>query len=216
MTCVTYLSFNAFETGFCPMGEEFEARLQSHPLYNYAAQNWGHHARAASTEVEQLTLNFLKSEKTVSVSSQAMIASRDDSGYNQRVPRQMTGVHLAAYFGLKEAIVALLKNGHNLDCKDTYGQTPPWWGAEKGHEAVVKLLLEKGADSNSKDKYDWTPLSWAEKGREAVVELLEDGTDLESEEGTDLESKDEDRPTPLSWAVGNGHEAVMKLLLEKL
>jgi ankyrin repeat protein len=31
-----------------------------------------------------------------------------------------------------------------------------------GHEAVVKLLLEKGADLEAKDNnYDQTPLSWA-------------------------------------------------------
>jgi ankyrin repeat protein len=43
----------------------------------------------------------------------------------------------------------------------------------KGCEAVVKLLLDKGADLQSKDKYGRTPLSWAaEKGHEAVVKLL--------------------------------------------
>src|SRR5436190_933809 len=40
-----------------------------------------------------------------------------------------------------------------------------------GHEAVVKLLLEKGADLESKDDVDGgTPLWWAAKnGHEAVV-----------------------------------------------
>jgi ankyrin repeat protein len=38
---------------------------------------------------------------------------------------------------------------------------------------VVKLLLEKGAELESKDKYGQTPLSWAaERGHEAVVKLL--------------------------------------------
>jgi ankyrin repeat protein len=41
-------------------------------------------------------------------------------------------------------------------------------------EAVVKLLLEKGAELETKDKdYGWTPLSWAALGgHEAVVKLL--------------------------------------------
>jgi hypothetical protein len=51
-TCVTYLSFNIFKTGFCQTDEELEARLRNNPLYNYAARNWGYHARAASTAVE--------------------------------------------------------------------------------------------------------------------------------------------------------------------
>ena len=47
--------------------------------------------------------------------------------------------------------------------------------AGKGHEAVVKLLLEKGAELETKDKiYGQTPLLWAaENGHEAVVKLLE-------------------------------------------
>ena len=46
---------------------------------------------------------------------------------------------------------------------------------EEGHEAVVRLLLEKAVDVDSKDKdYGRTPLSWAaEDGHEAVVQLLE-------------------------------------------
>jgi ankyrin repeat protein len=72
-----------------------------------------------------------------------MLVSREPSGYyyySQDVPRQMTGVHLAAYFGLTGEIMALLKNRHNLDVKDTYGRTPLWWTAGNGHGAVVKLL----------------------------------------------------------------------------
>ncbi|KFY83553.1 hypothetical protein V498_07984, partial [Pseudogymnoascus sp. VKM F-4517 (FW-2822)] len=51
----------------------------------------------------------------------------------------------------------------------------------KGHEAVVKLLLEKGAKLESKDKDGRTPLSYAvEKGHEAIVKLLlEKGAELE-------------------------------------
>ena len=48
----------------------------------------------------------------------------------------------------------------------------------------MKLLLEKGADVESKDQYGQTPLSWAaENGHEAVVKLL-------LEKGADVESKD--------------------------
>ena len=43
-----------------------------------------------------------------------------------------------------------------------------------GHQAVVKQLLEKGAELESKDsEYGRTPLSWAARnGRDAVVKLL--------------------------------------------
>ena len=116
--------------------------------------------------------------------------------------------------------------------------------AGEGHETVVKLLLEKGANIESKDdKYGWTALSKAAgQGHKAVVKLLLDkGANIESkddkdgrtplsnaagegrkavvklllEKGADIESKDEEGGTPLSNAAGEGHEAVVKLLLEK-
>jgi ankyrin repeat domain-containing protein 50 len=79
----------------------------------------------------------------------------------------------------------------------------------RGQVEVVKLLLEKGAELESKDSNGRTPLSWAaEKGHEAVVKLL-------LEKGAELESKGSNDWTPLSWAAENGQEAVVKLLLEK-
>ena len=205
--CVTYLSFGVFKSGFCQPGSEFEDRLWLNPLYDYAANNWGHHARAASAEVTQLIIRFLESEAKVSSSSQAMMAS--NYKYNGK-PTQMTGVHLAAYFGLTEATTALLKNSHDPDSKDSNNRTPLSWAAERGHEAVVKLLLEKGAELETNDKgYGRTALSWAaENGHEAVVELL-------LEKSAKLETKSHDGRTALSWAAEKGHEAVVKLLLEK-
>jgi hypothetical protein len=69
MTCITYLSFDVFAVGFYPTDEEFEARLQLNALYDYAARNWGCHARAASTEVGRLILYLFKSEAKVSACS---------------------------------------------------------------------------------------------------------------------------------------------------
>jgi hypothetical protein len=129
-----------FATGFCPTDEEHEVRLQLNPLYDYAARNWGHHARTASTE-KLLIANFLECDAKISGCSQAMMASGRYS--SQEVPKQMTGVHLAVYFGLRKEITALLKNRHDLDSKDSHGRTPLLWAAEEGHEAVAKLLLEK-------------------------------------------------------------------------
>jgi hypothetical protein len=46
-------------------------------------------------------------------------------------------------------------------------------GSGGGHEAVVRLLLEKGIEADSKDKYRQMPLSWVAAGaHEAVVQLL--------------------------------------------
>ena len=211
-TCVTYLSFDTFTSGPCSTDKEFETRLQLNPLYDYAARNWGHHARSATTEVGQSILDFLESEAKVAGSNQAMMATKKYSGFCRTVSRQMTGVHVAAYFGLREAMIALFENGYDPNARDTYGGTSLSWAAGNGHEVVVKLLLAKeGINPDSKDtRHGRTPLSWAAwRGHEAVVKLLL------AKEGVDPDSKSKSGRTPLSWAAEKGHEAVVKLLLAK-
>jgi ankyrin repeat protein len=97
----------------------------------------------------------------------------------------------------------------DVESRDRRDRTPLLWAVEKGHEALVKLLLEKGANLEFQDKSGQTPLSLAaRKGHEAIVKLL-------LEKGSNLETQDESGQTPLSWAAEKGHEAVVELLLEK-
>ncbi|PQE18637.1 ankyrin repeat protein [Rutstroemia sp. NJR-2017a BVV2] len=82
--------------------------------------------------------------------------------------------------------------------------------AYSGLEGIVKLLLEKGADIESKeDGEGWTALLVASKnGYETIVKLL-------LEKGADIESKDKWSRTALLIASENSHETIVKLLLEK-
>ncbi|KAF2174539.1 ankyrin, partial [Zopfia rhizophila CBS 207.26] len=60
-----------------------------------------------------------------------------------------------------------------LESKDQYGRTPLLRAAKNGHEAVVRLLVELGADVNARSNDGWMALRWAaENGHEAVVRLL--------------------------------------------
>ena len=194
MACITYLSFSTFERGFCVTDDEYGERLRSNPLYEYAAQNWGYHAcdaRDAQIEIGGLILAFLKSDHKVSSSIQALMVSRSHKNYSQMFPGHLRGVHLTAIFGLKEATVTLLKNGNDLNLKDTNFRVPLSYTAEYRHEAVVKALLEKGTNLESKDKYGRTPLNWAAvNSHEAVIKLLLDND-------ADLDCKDNIGRTPL-------------------
>jgi ankyrin repeat protein len=111
-----------------------------------------------------------------------------------------------------------------------------------GHEAVVKLLLEKEAEMSSRNKSDRISLlvaAWS--GKAGVLELLlqreadldfksnfgqalvwlavfgghEAATKLLLERRTDVEFKYEGCRTLLSYASERGHKAVIELLLEK-
>ena len=220
--CVSYLSFRSFGSGPCQSRDEYEERLQLNKLYYYSAANWGHHAREALTLCPE-AITFLRCTLKVEASSQILMNGKGYWWFSART--HMTGLHLAAYFGVEEAVKALLQQafetnanstgdqtplGDNLESKDDCGRTPLSCAAENGYEAVVKLLVERGAKLESKDTiHSRTPLSSAAaNNHEAVVRML-------VKKGADLESKDNRGQTPLSWAAGNGHEAVVKYLLEQ-
>ncbi len=76
MSCVTCLSFNEFQTGFCQSDEELEARLRSNAIYDYAARHWGYYARESFMKAEKSILDFLRSEAKASASAQAMMSSK--------------------------------------------------------------------------------------------------------------------------------------------
>ncbi|KAL6825975.1 ankyrin repeat-containing domain protein [Trichoderma sp. SZMC 28015] len=211
-TCATYLLLNAFESGPCRGSDNYFKRLKSYPFYKYAAQNWGHHARKAS-KLCQKVMEFLQSEKKMNASIQTSRVDRygseewDASGqpvYN------MTGLHLAAYFGITESVKALLEEARDVDAKDDDGLTPLSWSARNGYDDVVKLLLAvPSVNVNSRGVFlGDTPLSLAARnGHEAVVKLLLAMPSI------DVNSKDPWHGTPLFGAACNGHDAVVQLLL---
>ncbi|KAM0513961.1 hypothetical protein ACHAPE_007316 [Trichoderma viride] len=206
--CVTYLSFNDFKSGFCESHKEFEIRLNSYKLYNYAAQYWGYHAREALA-LDQEVMDFLECEPNVEASSQALMTAKSFRYYSQFVPRHMTGLHLAAYFGIREAIRPLLsKQSLKLD---SFGRTALWYAVANKHVAVAELLLAKnGVDVNAKDESGRAPLMQAiEKRSEVLVRLLLAKDDI------DMNTRGKNDRTPLLWAASFGYKEVVKLLLTK-
>lgn len=204
--CITYLSFD--ELGFCETEEEFKNQQRTYPLYDYAAKNWGHHAYNATETTQESILDFLCKERKISGSTQSMI-SRTYPICSLYLPKKMTGLHVAAYFGLQKAVIALLEHKHSPHLRDVYGQTPVSWAAENGHEAVVEVLLAvEGIFLDCRDNEGETALSKAAgNGHTAVVKLLL------AQDSVNPDSWDNDYQTPLSWAAERGHEAVVKLLL---
>jgi ankyrin repeat protein len=54
----------------------------------------------------------------------------------------------------------LLEKGAELETKSEYSQTPLLYAASRGHKAVVKLLLEKGAAAGERSCCWRKALSW--------------------------------------------------------
>ena len=81
----------------------------------------------------------------------------------------------AAFFGDEAAMKAALEAGANVNAVDTAhgGMTALSWTASKGAVECCRMLLEYGANTELKNKDEWTALHWAAHGRQPViVEML--------------------------------------------
>ncbi|KAF8421777.1 ankyrin repeat-containing domain protein [Tirmania nivea] len=215
-TCLIYLSFPEIRE-HCKLGSELNKKTHDFPFLKYAACNWGIYAKHQSNEtVVKLALTlFADGNKLPSTPLQvlyASIANHWDFKYQYHIALLFSGIHVGAFFGLDDLTQCYCEMGQ-ADLHDNTGRSPLSWAAGRGHEAVVRLLLERNdVDANAKDnRYGQTPLSWAAgNGHGAVVRLLLERNDV------DIDAKDEKYGwSPLSWAAKNGHKAVVRLLLEQ-
>ena len=111
-----------------------------------------------------------------------------------------------------EEIVAVLKGGADVHARsdDPFAWTPLHVASAFGNAAVVKTLLDAGADANAHDGYGWTVLHWAAEYSEApaVVNAL-------LAAGAAANALDEYGNTPLHWAAGNSKApGVVQALLD--
>ena len=219
--CLNYLHSGALENSeFNVLNNN--SHLRAFPLLNYAALHWYEHARILdrSEDVFDLSLPFYQKKSNI---CRSWLKAYHDYYNNFDIrdnfpPKSFTLLHLASYLGILPLAEKLLigkgwidkpKRLYYLRKHDRDGRTALLWAARRGHEAVVRLLLENGADMNALDMYGETALvGAAEQGHETIVRLL-------LEKGADIEAKDEDGQTALILSAGSAHEAVTALLLEK-
>ena len=212
--CLTYLNFGCIR--------DLQPTLDSYlpmPLLEYASLYWGNHTRMGMTgnvkilalrlldrfdehiSTQRLVLRYLNQDETMSRSG--IIVMRV-SGF--------TGLHGVAFFGIVDILAALLEMKEwDANAEDFMGTTALAWAAIKGHEEVVKMLLERKDvnPSQAGTLYSRTPLAWAARGgHEGIVRML-----LEREEVNPDQADARYGQTPLLLAAERGHEGIVKLLL---
>ncbi|PGH35704.1 hypothetical protein GX50_01417 [[Emmonsia] crescens] len=185
-------------------------------LLTYASLYWPEHFRHAFNPVEtrsEFSRQFFRAESPVREDWWRFYWDREQYG---GAPPSFTLLHLAAYFGNLAWAEMLLKHyasdgvlfRRHASRKDSYGRTPLFWAATRGHEDVVKLLLDHGVNINSKDRSKLTALHIAVTGEHKdVVSLL-------LKRSARIEDKASYGDTPLIRAIQANSKDIVKLLLE--
>jgi len=112
----------------------------------------------------------------------------------------------AAGNGDAAAVLQLLQQGANIEATGRFGDTPLLRAIQMEKVEMVRLLLEKGADANSRGGVALAMA--ADQGNMEMVRLLLD-------KGANPEGKDGFGGTALLKAVERGNIDVVKLLLDK-
>jgi ankyrin repeat protein len=117
--------------------------------------------------------------------------------------------------GNENVVRSLLALGADLEERmGNFNMTSLLFAAYKGKLAIVKILLEKGADVNARDMIEWSVLHWAAyKGDPGVLQILLDNGALHL---IDVTAKSrEPGDTPLHAAAKLNMIAVAQMLVER-
>ena len=122
-----------------------------------------------------------------------------------------TSLHMASVIGAEEIVELLLPYIHvsDIDPRDKEdGYTPLHVACIQGHAAIAKLLLDHGAQVDSKNSHGETPLYGVSfRGYRSIAELL-------ISKNADIETLTKFGWTPLHAACVEGHSSIAELLLE--
>ncbi|XP_069032947.1 histone-lysine N-methyltransferase EHMT2 isoform X1 [Embiotoca jacksoni] len=121
-----------------------------------------------------------------------------------------TGLHHAAKLGNLKIVTMLLETGQvDVNAQDSGGWTPIIWAAEHKHVAVIKALLNRGADVTVNDKELNVCLHWAAyAGNVDIAELVLNA-------GCSLASVNVHGDTPLHIAAREGYLDCVTLFLSR-
>jgi uncharacterized protein len=119
---------------------------------------------------------------------------------------QRTGLHNAAITGNLQIVAILIKAGARVDPRDTVGNTPLIYAADRDHVDIAKLLLDVGAQIDAENKSGMTSLMVAAKNGEVemVRTLLGRGANPSKSDYTGRDA--------LGWGLESHRPAVIAIL----
>jgi hypothetical protein len=122
-TCLTYLSFDVFESHIYDY-KELQSFLRDHIFLAYSALHWGRHAQECSENLDKnLLIGYLQDNAKVACASHILL--KQPLGYyfllqDPPIITNFLGVHLCAFFGLHLSLQSLLEAGGKPASEDCF------------------------------------------------------------------------------------------------
>ncbi|KAL9029601.1 MAG: hypothetical protein Q9196_002175 [Gyalolechia fulgens] len=214
--CLQYLGRSELAEACVGTGEDedFEKRMKDHPFLAYAYSYWGNHAYDASPDakVRDAVVQYLEDSKKVDSFIQAAWYLQPTSSASWDIRKDATSLHVAAWFGLTEAVTHLLDQGLDVNAQDLAdGLTPLMLACRRGKAETVELLLSRGASINIRNHSDSTALFEAVIANQAaVVAILLRDPNLNVNE----ENLQNSERTPLMFAAKDAYLDILGKLLD--
>ncbi|KAK8121286.1 hypothetical protein PG999_005406 [Apiospora kogelbergensis] len=223
--CLNYLQFTEFSSGASDgPGRDVEVknRQQKYPFLTYAATHWGIHMREVYDQlpicplthnVYKLCEDFLAQLGNVSTCAQFMRLDDLETSSGWDAEYDVSGLHLAAYFGLTSAVRSLLASKIDVNITDCMGTTALMYAAQAGNADAVHILLQSDAD----------PGRCCRRGRSALHRACEnnavDVVKYLAASSRDVSVNAFDHApfewTALAWAVRRSNFDIVRLLLTR-
>jgi ankyrin repeat protein len=144
-----------------------------------------------------IELNIFEASATGRMGRVRALLKTDPGLANTFAPDGFTPLGLAAFFGHRETVEALLQGGAkvNVSSRNALKAVPLRSAAVAGHLEIARLLIAGGAEVDARGEGGYTPLhEVAGVGRIEFAKLL-------LEHGADINARGDDGKTPLTIAL---------------
>ncbi|KAF9894388.1 hypothetical protein FE257_007891 [Aspergillus nanangensis] len=175
--CVTYLLLPPFKHGPQPNKDEIIRLIETFPFVRYAAKYWGEHVQSCEDNpvVWNLAVEFLGDRHAIACANQVQQFAKNykDIYWRPKECYSETALHISSHFGLQRMVSTLLhQNVFPVDSATKMGTTPIIKAAARGHEAIVKELLKRGANPYLENWYGNALHCAAEAGHSNTIHVL--------------------------------------------